>query len=76
MLDRRLFTPSLVVERPRVAFGDGVTEDPTSVPQTLWLLTQAQAASVDPGVRILHPDRNDDAVQAEVDRILVETGQQ
>ncbi|MET7616971.1 phage portal protein [Streptomyces sp. NPDC005408] len=75
MLDRRLFTPSLVVERPRVVFGDSVSEDPTSVAQTLSLLTQAQAVSVDTRVRILHPDWDDTAVQAEVDRILTETGQ-
>ncbi|WP_432110794.1 phage portal protein [Streptomyces sp. YPW6] len=74
MLDRRLFTPSLVVERPRIAFGDGVSEDPTSVAQTLSLLTQAQAVSVDTRVRMLHPDWDDDAVRVEVDRILVETG--
>ncbi|WP_043667614.1 phage portal protein [Streptomyces xylophagus] len=75
MLDRRLFTPSLAVERPRVAFGDSVSEDPTSVAQTLSLLAQAQAVSVDTKVRILHPDWDGTAVQAEVDRILIETGQ-
>ncbi|MEU7046048.1 phage portal protein [Streptomyces varsoviensis] len=75
MLDRILFSRGLVPERPRVTFGDAVSDDPTSVAQTLSLLTQAQAASVDTRVRILHPDWPDDRVQAEVDRILVENGQ-
>ena len=38
-------------------------------------MAQAQAVSVDTKVRILHPDWEDTAVQAEVDRILVESGQ-
>ncbi|MEU6669182.1 hypothetical protein [Streptomyces sp. NPDC046727] len=70
-----MFTPGLVVDRPRVAFGDGVSEDPEAVAQTLSLLQQAQAVSTDTKVRALHPDWDDTAVQAEVDRVLVETGQ-
>ncbi|MFD9813722.1 phage portal protein [Streptomyces sp. NPDC059080] len=73
-LDRAMFTPGLVVDRPRVTFGDGVSEDPQSVAQTLSLLHQAQAVSTDTKVRALHPDWDDTAVQAEVDRILTETG--
>lgn len=75
MLDRVLFSRGIVPERPRVTFGAAVSDDPTSVAQTLSLLTQAQAASVDTRVRILHPDWDDERVQIEVDRILVETGQ-
>ncbi|MFE6689632.1 phage portal protein [Streptomyces sp. NPDC057743] len=74
-LDRAMFTPNLAVDRPRVTFGDGVSEDPQSVAQTLSLLQQAQAVSTDTKVRALHPDWDDDAVQAEVERILAETGQ-
>jgi hypothetical protein len=33
-----------------------VSEDPTSVAQTLSLLQQAKAVSVDAKARILHPD--------------------
>ncbi|WAU09945.1 phage portal protein [Streptomyces nigrescens] len=73
-LDRAMFTPGLVVDRPRVTFGDGVSEDPQSVAQTLSLLQQAQAVSTDTKVRALHPDWDDTAVRAEVDRILTETG--
>ncbi|MFJ6707018.1 MULTISPECIES: phage portal protein [unclassified Streptomyces] len=74
-LDRQWFTPSLTVDDvPTVAFGDSVSEDPQSVAQTLSLLAQAQAVSVDTKVRILHPDWDDVAVREEVDRILTETG--
>ncbi|WP_369377645.1 phage portal protein [Streptomyces sp. cg36] len=74
-LDRALFTPGLVPERPRVTFGDSVSEDPASTAQTLSLLQQAQAVSTDTKVRALHPDWDDTAVREEVDRILTETGQ-
>ncbi|MEV5527835.1 phage portal protein [Streptomyces prunicolor] len=73
-LDHALFTPGLVPERPRITFGDSVSEDPTSTAQTLSLLQQAQAVSTDTKVRWLHPDWDDTTVQAEVDRILTETG--
>ncbi|GAA1928001.1 hypothetical protein GCM10009753_72150 [Streptantibioticus ferralitis] len=39
------------------------------------LLQQAQAVSTDTKVRVLHPDRDDTDVRAEVERILTETGQ-
>lgn len=73
-LDRALFTPGLVPERPRVTFGDSVSEDPASAAQTLSLLQQAQAVSTDTKVRTLHPEWDEVAVQAEVNRILVESG--
>ncbi|MFE1751097.1 phage capsid protein [Streptomyces anandii] len=74
-LDRALSTPGLVPERPRITFGDSVSEDPTSTAQILSLLQQAQAAFTDTKVRWLHPDWDDTAVQSEVNRILTETGQ-
>ncbi|MEU5330907.1 phage portal protein [Streptomyces parvus] len=75
LLDRRLFTPALVAERPRIAFGDSVSEDASSLAQTLSLLHQAQSVSAETRVRILHPEWDETAVRAEVDRILAETGQ-
>ncbi|MFK0289932.1 phage portal protein [Streptomyces sp. NPDC090442] len=75
MLDQALFTPGLAPERPRLVFGDSVSEDPQSVAQTLSLLQQAQAVSVETKVRILHPDWDDTAVREETDRILTESGQ-
>lgn len=73
-LDRVLFTPGLTPERPRVTFGDSVSEDPQSVAQTLALLQQAQAVSIDTKVRMVHPDWDETAVAAERDRILTESG--
>lgn len=77
MLDRVPFSRGIAPDRPHVTFGSAVSDDPTSVAQTLSLLTQAQAqaASVDTRVRILHPDWGDVRVQIDVERILVETGQ-
>ncbi|MFF1477124.1 phage capsid protein [Streptomyces sp. NPDC058301] len=74
-LDRAFFTPGLAPERPRITFGDSVSEDPARAAQTLSLLSQAQAVNTDTKVRALHPDWDDAAVQEEVDRILTETGQ-
>ena len=74
MLDRAMFTPTVAPERPRLSFGDGVSEDPQTVAQTLSLLAQAQAVSTETKVRWLHPDWDDTAIAEEVDRILTETG--
>ncbi|WP_149184507.1 phage portal protein [Streptomyces sp. TRM49041] len=74
LLDRALFTPRIVPERPRVVFGDSITEDTSSLAQTLSLLQQAQAVSTETKVRMLHPEWDAADVQAEVKRILVETG--
>ncbi|WP_439675992.1 phage capsid protein [Embleya sp. MST-111070] len=75
LLDRALGFSNVTPLRPRVRFGDSVSEDPQTTAQTLALLMQAQAASIDTRVRILHPDWPDERVRVEVDRILVETGQ-
>ncbi|XXZ49901.1 phage portal protein [Streptomyces cavourensis] len=74
LIDRTLFTPRIVPERPNVTFGDSITEDASSLGQTLTLLQQAQAVSTETKVRMLHPEWDATAVQAEVDRILTETG--
>lgn len=74
LIDRALFTPRIVPERPNVTFGDSITEDASSLGQTLTLLQQAQAVSTETKVRMLHPEWEATAVQAEVDRILTETG--
>ncbi|MGW8374275.1 phage portal protein [Streptomyces sp. ODS28] len=74
-LDRALgFSRVAVDERPAIEFGDSVSEDPQTTAQTLSLLTQAEAASIDTRVRILHPDWDDDQVQAEVERIREDFG--
>ncbi|MFD7106100.1 phage portal protein [Streptomyces celluloflavus] len=73
-VDRVQFGSRVTPARPTVDIGDGVAEDPGSTAQTLALLTQAQAVSTDTKVRLVHPDWDDTAVTAEVDRILTETG--
>ncbi|MER6249832.1 phage portal protein [Streptomyces sp. NPDC001584] len=75
LLDRLLFGRGIVPERPRIAFGGAVSEDPTTLAQTLSLYQQAQAVSVDTKVRMIHPGWDEDEVRAEVARILTETGQ-
>ncbi|MEV0438954.1 phage portal protein [Streptomyces spectabilis] len=74
MLDRRLYTPNLTPERPRIEFAPVVSEDPASTAQTLALLAQAEAISTETRVRALHPEWDDTAVREEADRILAETG--
>jgi A118 family predicted phage portal protein len=73
-LDRVLGFSRVAEERPRIQFGDAVSEDPRATAETLSLLAQAQAASIETRVRILHPEWDDPAVAEEVERIQVETG--
>ncbi|SDM77153.1 phage portal protein [Streptomyces wuyuanensis] len=75
MMDARLGFSNVTPERPKIEFGDSVSEDPKSVAETLSLLAQAQAVSTETKVRILRPDWDDTAVREETDRILKETGQ-
>ncbi|MBT2466573.1 phage portal protein [Streptomyces sp. ISL-66] len=74
LLDRIIFGRSIVPERPRIAFGGTVSEDPTTLAQTLSLYQQAQAVSVDTKVRMIHPEWDEDAVRSEVERISIEAG--
>lgn len=57
-----------------VEFQDGVQESALSIAQTVTALRNAEAASVDTRVRMVHPDWDDIQVTAEVSRILSETG--
>ncbi|MCX4672396.1 phage capsid protein [Streptomyces sp. NBC_01381] len=73
-LDAVHFGRRIKPERPRVEFGDGVAESEQSTATTLDLLARAGAVSTSTKVKILHPDWDDTAVQAEVSAILTETG--
>ncbi|MFI1942050.1 phage capsid protein [Streptomyces purpureus] len=73
-LDRHLGFSRVTPERPRIEFGDSVSEDPKTTAETLELLARAQAASAETRVRILNPDWEDTAVKEEAERILKETG--
>ncbi|MGW3057694.1 phage capsid protein [Streptomyces goshikiensis] len=74
LLDHAQFGTRITPERPSVEFGDGVAESEQQTATTLDLLARAGAVSTGTKVRILHPEWDDEAVRAEVDAILAETG--
>jgi len=69
-----LFRSDVPPERPDIEFGDSVSPDATQLAQTAELMRRAEAASTETLVRLLHPDWDDAAVQAEVARIHDESG--
>lgn len=75
LLDRAMGWSTVEAARPRIEFGDSVSEDPKSTAETLELLNRAMAASTETRVRILHPEWEDTDVRQETDRILKEAGQ-
>lgn len=62
------------VERPDVVFQDSVQDDIKTLAETAALLQQAEAASTEVKVALLHPDWDEKEQQAEVRRIQKETG--
>ncbi|MFD7884084.1 capsid protein [Streptomyces bauhiniae] len=62
------------VERPDVEFQDSVQDDIKSLAETASLMQQAEAASTEAKVALLHPDWTETEQREEVDRILKETG--
>ncbi|MGW3847176.1 phage portal protein [Streptomyces fagopyri] len=62
------------VERPDVIFQDSVQDDIKTLAETASLLQQAEAASTEAKVALLHPDWDEREQRQEVDRILKETG--
>jgi hypothetical protein len=62
------------VERPDVRFQDSVQDDIKTLAETAALFQQAEAASTQVKVQLLHPDWDETAQREEVDRILKETG--
>ena len=75
-VDRHVFnTPGVAVaDDPVVEFGDQAQPDPAELARTAQILLAAEAASTDVRVRLVHPEWDDDQVDAEVARILAETG--
>ncbi len=57
-----------------VEFGDSVSEDPKVTAETAELLFRAQAATIETRVRMVHPDWDDERVDAEVRGIQEESG--
>jgi A118 family predicted phage portal protein len=68
------FGATVTPERPDVAFVESANEDPKILAETANLLHQAEAASTETLVRLIHRDWDDDQVQDEVDRIRDEQG--
>ncbi|GGR71102.1 MULTISPECIES: phage capsid protein [Streptomyces] len=62
------------VERPDVAWQDSVQDDIKTLAETANLLNQAEAASTEVRVALIHPDWDERAQREEVDRILKESG--
>lgn len=61
-------------ELPAVEFQDSISEGPTELATTAELLRRAEAASTDTLIRMVHPDWDDDQVDAEAELILGESG--
>lgn len=73
-VDRVIFGTNIEPQRPRVAFGDSVSEDIGTLAATAKALRDAEAASTQVIVRLLHPDWDDTQVSEEVERVLAERG--
>lgn len=65
----RFRAQGLEVERPKVEFGDSISEPPLVLAETAELLSRAQAASRETLVTMVHPEWDEDQVKAEVARI-------
>lgn len=76
MVDAMVFRSGVTPVKPDVAFGDGVSEDLGTLATTVKMLRDAEAASDETLVRIVHPDWGDPEVQEEVKRIQDERGSQ
>ncbi|WP_336214399.1 phage portal protein [Nonomuraea sp. LPB2021202275-12-8] len=68
-IDRVVFGTKVSSDRALVEWPDGVQPDPESVGRTVNLLKQAESASADVRVRMVHPEWDDEQVEAEVERI-------
>ena len=65
----RFRVKGLDLEPPKVEFQDSISDSQGELAQTATLLRQAEAASTETLVSMLHPDWDDRQVTAEVDRI-------
>ncbi|MER7206353.1 hypothetical protein ABT340_04740 [Streptosporangium sp. NPDC000239] len=63
------FSPDITPERPSIVLADSVVPDMLQLAQTVNFLRQAEAASDETLVRMVHPDWDETEVQAEVERI-------
>ncbi|NUK22060.1 phage portal protein [Streptomyces lunaelactis] len=63
-----------VGEPPKVEFQDSISEGPAELANTAELMNRAVAASTETKVRLLNPDWDGTQVDAEVEKILKESG--
>lgn len=74
ILDAEIFRSGITPFRPSVRFTDGLPDDPAQIAQTIMLLAQAEAASIETRVRMAQPDLDEAELEAEVQRIRDEQG--
>jgi len=65
---------SVTPERPEAEFPETISEDPLELAQTANAIAQAEAASKETLVRIIHPDWTDEEVKQEVRMLYAELG--
>lgn len=73
IIDREVFRAPVEPMPVSLRFADGLPDDPMSTAQTISLLAQAEAVSVETRVRMAQPDLDEAEVVAEVARIQAET---
>lgn len=71
-VDREYFKSGVEPWRPAVEFSPGAQPTAAEMATVVQMLTAAEALSTDTKVRMVHPDWDDDQVQAEVEKIMDE----
>lgn len=74
IIDKEILGNPTVPFRPKVTMADSLIQDEGALADTVVKLNQAVAASYETRVRILHPDWNQQQIDAEVSRIKEEQG--
>ena len=73
-IDAEVFKSKITPQRPDVEFGDTVAESDATTAQTANLWRQANAASTETIIRLVHPEWDDERVEKEKQAILAEDG--
>ena len=68
-IDGQIFGGSFGDEMPKIEFPDAVSEAPSEVATTIQALDAAKAISVKTKIQMLHPDWDDDRIEAEIEDI-------
>jgi A118 family predicted phage portal protein len=68
-IDQAVFNSGITPSKPDLEWGDGVSEDPTTVAQTVQALHAAESASTEVRVAMVHPDWDETQVTEEVTKI-------